>query len=43
MSADYPRDMVGYGASPPHAQWPTSSAARASAPYLMHAFRTRRN
>ncbi len=22
MSADYPRDMVGYGASPPHAQWP---------------------
>jgi len=20
--ADYPRDLVGYGAMPPHAQWP---------------------
>ena len=19
---DYPRDMIGYGAAPPHAQWP---------------------
>ncbi len=20
--SDYPRDMIGYGATPPHAQWP---------------------
>ena len=22
MSEEYPRDMVGYGANPPHPQWP---------------------
>ena len=22
MTSTYPRDMVGYGAEPPHAQWP---------------------
>src|SRR5260370_20937464 len=22
MNATYPRDMVGYGGTPPHAQWP---------------------
>jgi hypothetical protein len=22
MSQPYPRDMIGYGAEPPHAQWP---------------------
>ena len=22
MTAPYPRDMIGYGATPPHAQWP---------------------
>ena len=22
MSAEYPRDLIGYGANPPHAQWP---------------------
>ena len=22
MSAEYPRDLIGYGANPPHARWP---------------------
>ncbi len=22
MSADYPRDLIGYGSNPPHPQWP---------------------
>jgi len=26
MSNDYPRDMVGYGANPPHPNWPNNSA-----------------
>ena len=26
MSNDYPRDLVGYGANPPHPQWPGEAA-----------------
>ncbi|WP_235810188.1 hypothetical protein, partial [Pseudomonas cannabina] len=22
MSADYPRDLIGYGSHPPHPRWP---------------------
>ena len=22
MSADYPRDLIGYGSNPPHPHWP---------------------
>ena len=30
MSEDYPRDLVGYGASPPHPQWPGSRVSPCS-------------
>ena len=25
MSADYPRDLIGYGSNPPHPRWPGNS------------------
>jgi hypothetical protein len=32
--ADYPRDLIGYGATPPHAQWPND--ARIAVQFVMN-------
>jgi len=34
MSTDYPRDMIGYGANPPHANWP--GGARIAVQFVMN-------
>ena len=34
MTQPYPRDMIGYGATPPHAQWP--GAARIAVQFVVN-------
>jgi putative urate catabolism protein len=34
MSAQYPRDLIGYGANPPHAQWP--GGARVAVQFVLN-------